>query len=128
MGLSFACLSAVLYPSLVPGLATANENEQHLGSTSAVTSNKILRSSKENIYSSPSPFSRVKVTDTYKRLSHQAYVRDDTNRIKNDKSIGDAVGDGVGDGDGAPNNDTKLYEKGGGGTHMVVSSVATTAE
>jgi len=100
----------------------ANENEQHLGSTSAVISNKNLRKLNENIYSSPSPFSRVKVTDTYKRLSHQAYVRDDTNRIENDNSIGDAVGDG----DGGTDNDMKSNKKEGAGATVAVNAIATT--
>ena len=128
MKFTFDCLSAVLYSGLVPGLATAKENEQHFGSTSAVISKKNSRSSKENIYSSSSPFSRVKVTDTYKRLSHQAFVRDDTHKIENDKSISDGVSDG--DGVGGIDNKMKLYKKEGTGTYMVVSAVAvaTTAE
>jgi len=49
MKLSFGCLSAVLYPGFVPGHAMANENEQHMGSTSPVIPNKNFDSSKENM-------------------------------------------------------------------------------
>ena len=70
----------------------------------------------------------MKVTDTYKRLSYQAYVRDDTNRIKNDKSIGNPVGDVVGGGDGNTNYDAKLYKEEGAGTYTVVTAVSTTDE
>ena len=101
MKVSFGCLSAVLYPGLVPGLAMANENGQHLGSsTSPGIPNKNLRSAKETIYSPPTPFSMVKGTNTYKNLVHQAYVRDGTNRMENDKSVRVGIGDGDGVGDG----------------------------
>ena len=87
----------------------ANENGQHSGSTSAVISKKNLRSSKKNIHFSPSPFSMVKGTDIFKKLSHQAYIHDDTNIIENDKSIGDAVGNDDGNGIGGTDDDKKLY-------------------
>ena len=101
MKFTFGCLSAVLYPGLVPGLAMANENEQHSGSsTFPGIPNKNLRSAKETIYSPPTPFSMVKGTNTYKNLVHQAYVRDGTNRMENDKSVRVGIGDGDGVGDG----------------------------
>ena len=59
-----------------------NENEQHVGFTSAIIFNKNLKSSRGIIHSSPSSFFIVKGTDTYKWLSHQAYVRDDTKTKK----------------------------------------------
>ena len=67
MKLIFGYLSVFLYPGLVPGLAMANENEQHLGYTPADISNKNLGSSKENMYSSPSTFPKVKGTDIFKK-------------------------------------------------------------
>ena len=58
-----------------------NENEQHVDSTFAVISKMNLRSSRGIIHSSPSLFSIIKGTDTYKKLSRQAYVRDDKKMI-----------------------------------------------
>merc|ERR1712238_522488 len=93
-------VNSVLGLIAAPFLAMANENEQHLGYTPADISNKNMRSSKENMYSSPSTFSKVKGTDIFKKPFHQAYVHDDTNRNENDKTIGDAVGNDNGDGIG----------------------------
>merc|ERR1712238_603545 len=93
-------VNSVLGLNAAPFLAMANENEQHLGYTPADISNRNLRSLKENMYSSPSPFSKVKGTDIFKNPFHQANVHDDTNRNENDKTIGDAVGNDDGDGIG----------------------------
>merc|ERR1712238_258543 len=93
-------VNSVLGLNAAPFLAMANENEQHLGYTPADISNRNLRSSKENMYSSPSPFSKVKGTDIFKNPFHQANFHDDTNRNENDKTIGDTVGNDNGDGIG----------------------------
>ena len=82
----------------------ANENEQHLGSFTAVIINKNLRSSKETIFLSTFLFYMAEGRNTYKKLSHQAYVRNDTNIIKKkDNTIG------VGDGDGGTDDEKKLH-------------------
>ena len=108
MKFSFGTISAVLVLSVPLGLAMANENEQLLGYTPVVIFNKNLRSSKKNIHFSPSSFSKVKGTAIFEKLSHQAYVHVDTNRIENDKSIGDAVGNDDDDGIGGTDDDKKL--------------------
>ena len=84
-----------------------NENGQHSGSTSAVISKKNLRSSKETILLSTSPFSMGEKTDSYKKLSHQAFVHDETNRMEKDSTI--CVDDGDGDGDDGNKLDSSSY-------------------
>ena len=102
MKLSFGSFSTVLIFIFAPGHDMANENKPHLGSFSTVISNKNLRSSKETILSSTSPFSMAEGTDTdaYKKLSHQSIVHDDTNRMEKDNTNGD--------GDGLTDDDKKL--------------------
>ena len=108
MKLPISPFSAVLTFIFAQGRDMANENKQHLGSFSVVISNKNLRSSKETILSSTSPFSMAEGTDNYKKLSHQAYACDGTNGMEKDTTIGVGVGvgDGDGDGDGGTDIDT----------------------
>ena len=100
MKLSIGSFSTVLIFIFAPGHDMANENKPHLGSFSTVISNKNLRSSKETILSSTSPFSMAEGTDAYKKLSHQSFVHDDTNRMEKDNTNGD--------GDGGTDDDKKL--------------------
>ena len=115
MQLSFGCLSAVLGSAV----AMANEYEKPVVPISIVVSSNKLKM-KKTIRSSPSAFAMVKDKDIYKKLSRQAYVRDDKNRMENNPSIDD------GDGGTDIDVDMKVNTKEAAGASVAVSATATT--
>jgi len=92
MKFSFGCLSAVLAPVVV---VMAKENEHQPVGASTVISDNILNSKKENVRgtsssSSSSPYSKVKGTVVYKKLSDRADVRIQPNQLRNSKLVATA--------------------------------------
>jgi len=121
MKFSFGCLSAVL----VPVIAIANEIEQQSvpTSTTAIISDKKLKSSKENFHSPPSPFSKVQETIAYKNLLHRATVRNEPKKIQNSMSVADDVNANA-DADVDVDVDMKVNTMEAAGTTMAVSAAA----